>query len=557
MRPKDGGQPGERARMLGARSLYDSPTPSAEARSTGADGPATPRDARQPATSAGSLTPPPSGSSLPPRKVRQEAVLTNPASRQPDARSESRLPLPGDTVPLKLPGDTNAPSSPGASALPVDTMSILATKTPAGAAAGDSAGGKGGFSSADTILGKAVVEQKLATEEDVAAALRKRGEEDGNQRTLASILVEDGVVTEKQIARLKNYVEEVRTGQRIPGYQILGKLGAGAMATVFKARQLSLDRLVAIKVLPRKYSNNRQFIDRFYAEGRAAAQLNHPNIVQAFDVGNAGEFHYFVMEFVDGQTIHDAIIANKRFKEEEAIDIAIAVAEALQHAHAKGLIHRDIKPKNIMITPTGVVKVADLGLARAIDDKEAALAEQGKAYGTPYYISPEQIRGEVNVNAQADIYSLGATLYHMVTGNVPFNGKNPSEVMQQHLKSELVAPDHVNAKLSPGISEVIEMMMAKSRKDRYKSCADLLTDLRAVRRREPPPIAHKEEPASAAIAELVRIESSKVKEIAVDRSLPKVDPRVKKLQIWLVGVSAFAFAMAIVSLLLIISNTSR
>ncbi|HVZ94769.1 MAG TPA: serine/threonine-protein kinase [Phycisphaerales bacterium] len=450
-----------------------------------------------------------------------------------------------------MPSDTHAQGSAGESALPVDTMGILARN-----ANGGDAGSTRAASSADTILGKAVVEQGLASEEDVVAAARKKGTtEDANQKTLASILVEEGIVTERQIARLKGYVDEVRSGQRIPGYTIMGKLGAGAMATVFKARQLSLDRLVAIKILPRKFSTNKQFIDRFYAEGRAAAQLNHPNIVQAFDVGQAGEFHYFVMEFVDGVTVHDAIVANKRFNETEALDIAIAVTEALQHAHAKGLIHRDIKPKNIMITPQGVVKVADLGLARAIDDKEAALAEAGKAYGTPYYISPEQIRGEVNVNAQADIYSLGATLYHMVTGNVPYNGKNPSEVMQKHLKTELVPPDHINPKLSSGISEIIEMMMAKSRKDRYKNCTDLLTDLRAIQRKEQPPIAHKDIAPTVDVAELVRLESAKATAIPVDTSAPKVDPRVKRLTALLVGVSAFALVMVLVSVLLIISNS--
>jgi eukaryotic-like serine/threonine-protein kinase len=266
------------------------------------------------------------------------------------------------------------------------------------------------------------------------------------------------------------------------------------MATVFKAKQLSLDRVVAIKVLPRKFTSNPQFIERFYAEGRAAAQLNHPNIVQAYDVGKAGDYHYFVMEYVDGTTVYDEIVRAKRFVEKDAIDIAIQIAEALEHAHAKGLVHRDVKPKNIMMTRGvggGVAKLADMGLARAISDKEAAEAEQGKAFGTPYYISPEQIRGEMKIGPQADIYSLGATLYHMLTGNVPFDGKNPSAVMHKHLKADLVPPDHVNPKLSAGISEVVEMMMAKDVRQRYQNCKDLLTDLHAVKDGKPPVLAHK------------------------------------------------------------------
>src|SRR5205085_7961448 len=181
-----------------------------------------------------------------------------------------------------------------------------------------------------------------------------------------------------------------------------------------------------------------------------------------------------------------------RYSEAEAIDIVIQTAEALQHAHERGLIHRDVKPKNIMMNREGVAKLADMGLARATSDEEAAEAEAGKAFGTPYYSSPEQIRGEMTVGPPADIYSLGSTLYHVVTGNVPFDGKNPSAVMHKHLKADLAPPDHVNPKLSAGISEVIEMMMAKDPRKRYQTCKDLLVDLRALRESKVPPIAHKD-----------------------------------------------------------------
>jgi len=255
---------------------------------------------------------------------------------------------------------------------------------------------------------------------------------------------------------------------------------------VFLARQLSLDRLVAIKVLPKKFSSNGKFIERFYKEGRAAARLNDPNVVGAYDVGQAGEHHYFVMEYVDGDTVYDRIVQKKRFSEAEAIEVVRQVASALKHAHERGFIHRDIKPKNIMISRSGTVKLADLGLARALSDKEAAEAESGRAYGTPYYISPEQIRGQVDIGPQADIYGLGATLYHMVTGRVPFEGKNPSEVMHRHLKSELVPPDHINSKLSAGLAQVVEMMMAKDPRERYQSTADLIVDLDLLRKGQPP-----------------------------------------------------------------------
>lgn len=363
-------------------------------------------------------------------------------------------------------------------------------------------------------MGRVVVDQGFATKEEVERCVKAHKKRNDKNKTLAHLLVERDVVTRKQMERLRLQIEAERSGQQIPGFKVLGKLGAGAMATVFKGKQLSLNRLVAIKILPRHFTKNPEFIARFYAEGRAAATLNHPNIVQAYDVGKAGEYHYFVMEYVDGSTVHDQIAKHKRFPEREALDIIIQVTEALEHAHKRDLLHRDVKPKNIMLTKEGVAKLADMGLARAISDKEAAEAEAGKAFGTPYYISPEQIRGATNITPAADIYSLGATLYHMVTGAVPFEGKNPKDVMRKHLQSTLVPPDHVNPKLSAGISQVIEKMMAKEHTDRYRNCTDLLTDLRAVRKGEPPIIAAPEVPT-------LELESIAQAELAAQAAIPE------------------------------------
>ena len=330
----------------------------------------------------------------------------------------------------------------------------------------------GGF---DTMLGRLVVDRGLVSDSELQQAINRRDLDPGG--SLADMLLDAGFVTNTQIDRVRSEIESERSTQRIPGYKIMRKLGAGAMATVFLARQISLDRLVAIKVLPRRYSDNADFIARFQKEGRAAAKLNDPNIVAAYDVGNSGDHHYFVMEYVDGDTVYDRITANKRFEESQAISVTRQVASALRHAHDRGFIHRDIKPKNVMITKEGLVKLADLGLARALSDKDAAEAEAGRAFGTPFYISPEQIRGKVDIGPQADIYGLGATLYHMVTGSVPFKGKTPSEVMHRHLKEPLVAPDHLNPGLSSGLAQVIEMMMAKDPADRYRNAEELLEDL--------------------------------------------------------------------------------
>ncbi len=340
----------------------------------------------------------------------------------------------------------------------------------------------------DTSISRLAIERKLATRDEVKQALheQKKQADNGHTRPLGDFLVGCGFLTQTQLGRLLSQNEDsgVRPAQQIPGYQILNKIGAGAMATVYRAKQLSLDRIVAIKVLPRRMSEDEEFVDRFYREGKAAAKLNHNNIVQAIDVAEAGGFHYFVMEFVEGCTVYDEVAGGKRFGEQEALGVIIQITEALRHAHERGLMHRDVKPKNIMLTPDRVAKLADMGLAREMTDVEAAMAEAGRAYGTPYYISPEQVRGQVDIDHRADIYSLGATLYHMVTGRVPFEAPTPSAVMHKHLKEALVPPDHLNTHLSAGCGAMIEMMLAKDREERYPSARELLIDMNLLLRGE-------------------------------------------------------------------------
>lgn len=345
----------------------------------------------------------------------------------------------------------------------------------------------------DSLIGRLVVSRGLATADEVQRIEQQlqSDEDNANQQSIADRLVVEGVVTQSQIDRIRPEAESQRRGQQIPGYQILSKLGAGAMATVYKAKQISLDREVAIKVLPQKFTSNPDFVRRFYDEGRAAGKLNHPNIVGALDVNEANGYHYFVMEYVEGHTVFDHLQKQGRYSEQEALNIAIDTAKALEHAHKAGFIHRDVKPKNIMITKSGTAKLADMGLARAVSDREAAEQEQGKAFGTPYYISPEQIRGEMNVDFRADIYGFGATLYHMVTGQVPYEAPNPSAVMAKHLKAELTPPDHINSQLSTGLCEIIEVCMQKDREKRYDDTSELLEDLQAVAKGESPTRARR------------------------------------------------------------------
>src|SRR3954463_8297756 len=222
----------------------------------------------------------------------------------------------------------------------------------------------------DTEVGRVVVDMGLATRTEIDFCREQQKQSsDPNQRSLADLLVENQFITATQAKRLRRQLDE-RKGSQIPGYQLIGKLGKGAMATVYKAKQLSLDRIVAVKVLPKRSSENMEFVERFYKEGKAAARLAHNNIVQAIDVGSTPDgFHYFVMEYVEGKTLYDVmqpapVGEGRNFSESEALDITIQMADALAHAHRRNLIHRDVKPKNILLTPDGVAKLTDLGLAR-------------------------------------------------------------------------------------------------------------------------------------------------------------------------------------------------
>jgi len=339
----------------------------------------------------------------------------------------------------------------------------------------------------DQWLARLVLEHKLASRTEVKKALKKaRGGLITPKRPLGEVLVDLQAVTPNQLDRLMTEIADKRAGRTIAGFKMLGELGKGTSATVFKARQLNLDRIVAIKILPPKSLGSKRIVEAFYEEGRAAAQLNHPNMVQAYDVGAHGEFHYFVMEYVEGKNVHELLKERGPFSEREALEIILGIAQALEHAHERGLVHRDVKPKNIIIAGgdpgaggSELAKLADLGLARFISDEAARRRDLGRTLGTPYYISPEQVRGDAHVGAPSDIYSLGATWHHMVTGQPLFSGKAAQEVLDQHLSSEPARADEVNPDLDPGISDVIQKMLAKRQSDRYHDCTSLLTDLRA------------------------------------------------------------------------------
>ena len=363
----------------------------------------------------------------------------------------------------------------------------------------------------DANLERTIIRRGLATPEEVthckaqrqkiAAAKEKEQEPPPG---LLEVMVAAKALTASQARRI---LQEVGgEGDRkfeVPGYAILGQIGKGSMGLVYKAKQASVNRVVAVKVLLDALAQNKEFIKRFRREAEIAAKLAHNNIVGVIDAGEVAGHHYFVMEFVEGETIKDLLEKGKIFDEKVALKIVYAVAEALAHAHSRGLIHRDVKPENIILTKDGSVKLADLGLARPTADEKWAMSEAGMAIGTPYYISPEQVRGQVDVDIRADIYGLGATFYHMVTGKVPYSGESPNDVMKKHVdpKVVLVPPDHLNTRLSSGLGQVVETMMEKNREKRYSNPEDLLLDLKCLLQGESPMIAAQKADALEGLAE--------------------------------------------------------
>ena len=339
-------------------------------------------------------------------------------------------------------------------------------------------------------LVKSVLSRGLATAAEIDQCRATAKKE--NQRGILQIMVDQQVLTLTQAKRIRQeLMTPTSSTNEIPGYQLLEKLGQGSMGVVYKAKQVSMDRIVAVKILQPRLALDKEFINRFQREARLAAKLSNNHVVQAIDCGEVGGQHFFVMEYVEGRSIKEDLEQRKVFEEREALEIVLQVAQALDHAYKQHLIHRDVKPENVIITRDGTVKLADLGLARPTTDEQWAAAEEGLAIGTPYYISPEQIRGLKDIDIRTDIYSLGATLYHMVTGQVPFPADTPSEVMGMHLKQKLVPPDHLNIRLSGGVGEVVETMMAKDRAGRYAGPADLIIDLKALLDNKPPMLARE------------------------------------------------------------------
>jgi len=257
-------------------------------------------------------------------------------------------------------------------------------------------------------------------------------------------------------------------------YEIIEKVGNGGMATVYKAKCHVLNRYVAVKVLREEFTTDEEFIKRFNTEAQAAASLTHPNIVSVYDVGSEGDLHYIVMELIKGKTLKDIINEDGKLAWKWSVNVAIQIASALETAHKNHIIHRDIKPHNIIITEDGIAKVTDFGIAKAVSN--STITAFGSTIGSVHYFSPEHARGGFT-DPKSDLYSLGVVLYEMVTGKLPFNADTPVSVALKHMQETPKEPIEINPEIPKTINDIIMKAMQKDINLRYQTATEMLKDL--------------------------------------------------------------------------------
>lgn len=335
------------------------------------------------------------------------------------------------------------------------------------------------------LFGEICVEKGFITQEQLDTALEDQHvlAERGIKKTVGDILVAKGQLTPQQrnnalrLTRLKSGEAHI-----VAGYEVVSKLGAGGMGVVYAARSRQSGQQVALKVLPSHLAHDNEYVERFLREVAIMQELDHPNIVSCVDVGFDEDrgIYFCAMEYVEGQTLQELLERKGVVEEREALTITLQIAQATQDAYYRGLIHRDIKPGNIIITPEGVPKLLDLGLARDVSGEDVDLTLSGAFVGSPFYASPEQARGDRTLDIRTDIYSLGATLYHMVTGEPPFSGQSFAEILAKHLKEELPWPSNINPDVSERTSKLIEKMMAKDPADRHHTPQNVILDITAI-----------------------------------------------------------------------------
>lgn len=342
-------------------------------------------------------------------------------------------------------------------------------------------------------FGKLVLSKNFASLSKVKAVILHQRQLmlKGKKVRLGDLMVKLGVITpaqQEEVLKIQNSVKSP-----IPGYEIMEKLGQGGMGAVYRGRQINMDRIVAIKTLNPQLSSQKSYVEKFLKEAKSVARLNHNNIIKGIDVGQVKGRYYFVMEFVDGPTLQEKINKEGTFSEKDALQITLQIADAIKYINQFGIVHRDIKPDNIILTLQNIPKLADLGLVLTKNEIEIEHVEPStneshsgntsvintSFVGTPHYISPEQAQ-QKEVDFRSDIYSLGASLFHLVTGRTPFTGDRSIIIMTKHITEDLTNPRELNPALSKGIADLIFKMMEKEPTARQQSPEELIADIKAV-----------------------------------------------------------------------------
>ncbi len=336
-------------------------------------------------------------------------------------------------------------------------------------------------------------------------------------------------------------------------YSLKEKIGSGGMSDVYLADDLTLNRPVAVKILHPEFARDPSYIQRFRYEAQSAANLNHPNIVSVYDWGNEGDVYYIVMEYVEGRDLKELLREQGRLGPERAAEITAEIAAALQFAHRHNLVHRDIKPHNVIITPTGQVKVMDFGIARAASG--TGMTQTGVVMGTAQYLSPEQAQG-LPVDGRSDIYSLGIVIYEMLTGRVPFDDENPLTVAYRQVRDDPVPPSVMDPSIPATMNSIVMKALAKNPANRYQTAQELKADLLRFLEGIPVTATPVMPVAASAVAPMSDI-SAPVMPTAAMPTAPQMPQEGRKTPAWVWGLVAGLGVLALIGIILLIVTTGR
>lgn len=328
----------------------------------------------------------------------------------------------------------------------------------------------------DLSIVQLALDKKLINKRQLESCreLVKKSKRIGLVSSIEEVLVKQGILSEAQVQELKEICLLAEKGEVFGAYRLGRLIGQGGMGKVYEAVHEIMGRSVALKVISAQVANENNNAARFYQEIRALAKLSHPNIVIIYDAGKVNGRNYYAMELLPGPSLKEYIDTKKAINEKEALKIILATARALEHAHARSIIHRDVKPENIIFDAYGAPKLTDFGLVMRYDMDHMTLTQEGFLVGSFFYASPEQVNGDRDLDGRSDIYSLGATLYHALTGRTMYTGNSPQEVIAKHLKGRYVSPKRYCPRLSNRTVRLLERMLEVNREKRFKSMAEVI-----------------------------------------------------------------------------------